>query len=559
MTEQRQCYGILKKLSVQQVVRGLEKMGYSCETEGIRQALYTYYDTQDGKLYNRSLRLRCCTREADNNVNSGAVKNGVSARTSTSADYDPTWQLIRDGRLLLTQETENDAIPQIGVIADHIAGITGPGSLLPYLVARMTEQEVSLHAPNPIADEVSEEGVEGGGGQSGSTASGPPMLLRFENWRFKSPFREPWSVPYMVMTTSAGVENKEGEYLHTLLRDYIGLRPVDFDVLENGLHIVDGALPGTPVPPRCKLSSGDSVYTAIGKTSGKQIYKMWGNTEGTIHDLDIEFLHDLRVATRRMRFSLLLFKEYVGKTRTENLRKELSWIAKSLGRVRDIDVFQEKFSVQFRRIGASEDLIERVVGHYTGKRYKNLETLKADLKSDRYKNLIEALRKLETYMMRKGRGQGVPVVELIPGFIDEVLDRMSGWFGRSADSLSPNDLHDLRIEFKGLRYTNEFFSDLYAGDMRKVIRGFVQFQDCLGLYQDAQVASQMLRKFSQKAMKKGTASVDMILGLGGLIQVQREIQEQQQGRFLGMWNEFPRQIKELRKLLRTGKYYNRVL
>jgi CHAD domain-containing protein len=503
------------------------------------------------------LRLRCCTRDADSKIKSGAAKNGVPARASTTADSDPTWQLIQGGRLLLTQETENNAIPEIGVIADHIAGITEPGSLLPYLTVRMTEQEVSLHAPNPVAEEASEEGVEGGGGPSRSTALEPPMLLRFENWRFKSPFRESWSVPHMVVTTSSGVENKEVEYLHTLLRDYIGLLSVDFDVLKNGLDVIDAALPGVPVPSRYRLTPLDSVYTAIGKIAGKQIHKMWGNTEGTIHDLDIEFLHDLRVATRRMRFALLLFKEYVGKTRTENLRKELSWIAKSLGRVRDIDVFQEKFSVQFRRIGASEDLIDRVVGHYTGKRYKNLETLKADLKSDRYKELIEALRKLETYMMRKGRGQGVPVVELIPGLVVTVLDRMSAWLGRSADSLSSSDLHDLRIEFKGLRYTTEFFSDLYAGDMRKVIRGFVQFQDCLGLFQDAKVASQTLRKFSQKAMKKGTASVDMMLGVGSLIQVQREIQEQQQARFLGMWNAFPRQMRELRKLLRMGKYYQK--
>ena len=558
MTEQRQCYGISKKLSVQQVVRGLEKMGYSCETGGIRQALYTYYDTQDGKLYNRSLRLRCCTRDADNTVDSGAAKKGAPARTSNTTVYNPTWQLIQDGRLLLTQETENAAMPEIGVVADHIAGITETGRLLPYLVAHMIEQVVSLQAPNPIACEASEEGVEGGGHPSGRTASEPALLLRFKNWRFKNPFRESWSASHMVMTTSAGVENKEVEYLHTLLRDYIGLLPVDFDVLNNGLDVIDAALPGAPFPGRYRLTPGDSVHTAIGKTAGKQIYKMWGNTEGTIHDLDVEFLHDLRVATRRIRFALLLFEEYVGKTRTENLRKELTWIAKSLGRVRDIDVFQEKFSVQFRKIGASEDLIELVVGHYNGKRRKNMETLKADLESNRYKNIIEALRKLEIYMRRKGRGQGVPVVELVPGLIETVLDRMSAWLGRSADSLSPNDLHELRIAFKGLRYTTEFFDDLYAGDMRKVIRGFVQFQDCLGLFQDAQVASQALRKFSQKAMKKGTASVDMMLGVGGLIQVQREIQEQQQARFLSMWKDFSRQIKKLRRLLRTGKFYNEV-
>jgi CHAD domain-containing protein len=161
-------------------------------------------------------------------------------------------------------------------------------------------------------------------------------------------------------------------------------------------------------------------------------------------------------------------------------------------------------------------------------------------------------------MLRRGQIQGLPVVELVPGFIEAVLDRMSKWLNRSAASLSSNDLHELRIEFKGLRYTTEFFSDLYAGKMRRVIRGFVQFQDCLGLFQDAEVASQTLRRYSEKVMKKGAVSADVMLGVGGLIQLQREIQEQQQAHFIRMWQSLPGQIKDLRKLLRTHAFYTHV-
>ena len=91
--------------------------------------------------------------------------------------------------------------------------------------------------------------------------------------------------------------------------------------------------------------------------------------------------------------------------------------------------------------------------------------------------------------------------------------------------------------------------------MRRVIRGFVQFQDCLGLYQDAQVATQTLRRFSEKIMKKGSASVDAMLGVGGLIQVQREIQEQQQTQFMIMWQGFAGQMRDLGKLVSTHAFY----
>ena len=555
MAEERRSYRIPNKVSVQQIVRDLEKMGYRHETEGIRQASYAYFDTQDGKLYSRGLKLRLCTRDVDKEAASGMEKKGMPVQTLATTGHAPTWQLIRNGRLLLTQVAENDKVPDVGVIADHISSLAVPNSLLPYLLAYQTEQAISLYTTKPKREEAFGHRDDRSVLSDDSLAE-HAMLLRFENWSFRNPFRGERSVPQMMVI--AEVDGNEVEYLHTLLSDYVRLTPVDFEPFVSGLDGPRAARPGGPDPPGNRHTTRDSVYTAIGKIAGKQVYKMWGNTDGTVHDLHIEFLHDLRVATRRARFALQLFREYVGEQRMETLRKELSWIAKSLGKVRDIDVFQEKFSEQFRRIGASEELIEDVVGHYTGKRYRNLESMKIDLQSDRYVELLDNLRKLEGFMITKGQGQGVPVVELIPGFIEAVLQRMSSWLDHSADSLTPNDLHKLRIEFKGLRYTTEFFGDLYAGEMRKVIRGFVQFQDCLGLFQDAQVASQMLRSFSEKLMKKGTARVDVMLGVGGLIQVQREIQEQQQAQFLSMWNIFPRQIKDLRKLLKTKKFYNHV-
>ena len=556
MVEQRRSYRIPKKVSVQQLVRDLGKMGYRHETEGIRQASYAYFDTQDGKLYSRGLELRLCTRDVHGEAYAGVANEGLQGQTLSTTNSAPTWQLIRNGTLLLTQVAENDKAPDVGVIADHISSFAAPNNLLPYLLARQTEQEMSLYTPNPDRDRAL--GPKGDDRPALSDVRQPEhaMLLRFEHWSFRSPFRGEWSAPQMIMMVEAVLGGNEVEYLHTLLRDLVGLAPFDFEPFAKGLEVARAALPGVPVPDRYRLTPKDSVYTAIGKITGKQVYKMWGNTDGTLHDLDVEFLHDLRVATRRARFAMMLFKEHIGKARAETLRKELSWIAKSLGRVRDIDVFQEKFFEQFRRIGASEEMIQDVVGHYTGKRYRNLESMKKDLQSDRYVEILDKLRKLEGFMMRKGQGQGVPVVELIPGFIEVVLQRMASWLHRSADSLTPNDLHELRIEFKGLRYTTEFFSDLYAGEMRKVIGRFVQFQDCLGLFQDAQVASLTLRSFSEKSMKKGTARVDVMLGVGGLIQIQREIWEQQQAQFLSMWNIFPRQIKDLHKLLQTKKFYN---
>ena len=557
MAGEKWSYRIPGHVSIQQVVRALGKKGYRYVDEGIRHASFTYRDTQDGKLLREGFTLRLSTRElkGDEKGTAGPGNADVQGQRAAGAERR-TWQLIRNGSLLLTQATEDDSVLTVGAIAEHLSVYTAPDALLPYLWARLSEREMLLYPPSPECEEAVGPGRDVKGALSYDRQTEYSLMLRFENWSFRSPFRGKWSSPQLILVLDSGIAGTEAEYLHTLLQDYVGLDPVDFEPLSNGLETIGVALPGVPVPEWYKLNPQDNAYTAIAKVLGKQAYKMWGNTDGTIFDLDIEFLHDLRVATRRARFALKLFEDHLGEEWAEELRQELSWIAKSLGKVRDIDVFQEKFSDQFRKIGASKDIIQSVVGHYTGRRQKNMGKMKEDLLSERYSKLLDRLRELEKTMLQKGATQGIPVVELVPGFIGAALDRMSGWLDRSAVSLSVNDLHELRIEFKGLRYTTEFFSDLYTKEMRKTIGGFVQFQDCLGLYQDAQVATETLHKFSERMMKKGSVSVDVMLGVGGLIRVQREIQERQHSQFLDMWNKFPRLIKKMRRLLQTGKFHN---
>jgi len=53
---------------------------------------------------------------------------------------------------------------------------------------------------------------------------------------------------------------------------------------------------------------------------------------------DEEDVHDMRVATRRMRAALRLFRDYLPKRTTARMMRELRWIALALGEVRDLDV-----------------------------------------------------------------------------------------------------------------------------------------------------------------------------------------------------------------------------
>ena len=65
---------------------------------------------------------------------------------------------------------------------------------------------------------------------------------------------------------------------------------------------------------------------------------------GTRLGEDPEELHDMRVATRRLRAALSLF-EAVLPVRAQVFREELGWLARLLGTVRDLDVQLEGLAV----------------------------------------------------------------------------------------------------------------------------------------------------------------------------------------------------------------------
>src|SRR5207302_6077556 len=67
------------------------------------------------------------------------------------------------------------------------------------------------------------------------------------------------------------------------------------------------------------------------------------NDQG-VRDGDPEAVHDMRVATRRMRSTLRTFRPLLDATRTEPLRRELHWLAGLLGAVRDGDVMAARLA-----------------------------------------------------------------------------------------------------------------------------------------------------------------------------------------------------------------------
>ena len=116
-----------------------------------------------------------------------------------------------------------------------------------------------------------------------------------------------------------------------------GLQPATLSKFEAGLLALGAVIPGPPdlgstdVGPDVTL--GELAYAVL----RRQLAVLRAKEPGTRLGEDPEELHDMRVATRRLRAALDLFVEVLP-VRAGVFRTELGWMAAALGTVRDLDV-----------------------------------------------------------------------------------------------------------------------------------------------------------------------------------------------------------------------------
>jgi CHAD domain-containing protein len=332
------------------------------------------------------------------------------------------------------------------------------------------------------------------------------------------------------------------------VRDHLGLSEAPGDACRTALLNLGTPEPGAPVPAHLRIRADDLLPLAARKIVGQQTLKMRMNVHGALEDLDPEYLHDLRVATRRLRSALRLLGGVVGPKRCDTLRAELGWIGQILGAVRDLDVFIWNLQAQARRLAEAGTIAGLLVAELGRQRAPARDALVAALTSRRFASLMRQLEALvSSSPPRLGQGEHSTLVcEAAPNLIRRAQKRVLR-LGRTIGPDSPAaDLHRLRILFKRLRYTCEFFREAFvdpASDkdpLADYIPAMVRFQDCLGEHQDAVVAMRRIQALATDMVRQGTLPPERLMDLGGLVQVQREIARKRRGRLAKLWSRFDR-------------------
>lgn len=107
------------------------------------------------------------------------------------------------------------------------------------------------------------------------------------------------------------------------------------------------------------LDCDEPLRVAAGKILWTRFDEMTSFTDAALAGQDIEAVHDMRVASRRLRAALELFRDVFPARRYRELRDRVKILARALGTVRDLDVMLERLQQDRRGRPASQQLVLR--------------------------------------------------------------------------------------------------------------------------------------------------------------------------------------------------------
>jgi CHAD domain-containing protein len=254
---------------------------------------------------------------------------------------------------------------------------------------------------------------------------------------------------------------------------------------------------------RPDIGPADTMTEAAAQTLRFHLAKMLEHEEGTRLGEDPEELHDMRVSTRRMRMALRVFADYLDPEVLRPVLKGLRRTGRTLGAVRDLDVFNEKTQVYLdglpdERAGDLDGLLDA----WKAEREKQRGHLVRYLDGNRYRKFVERTTELLEGPVEALAPQNIVtprpqrVAQVLPGVLYKDMAVVWAFEGQLGGLETPLPrFHALRKACKGLRYTLEFFEDVLGPGARPLIKRVKGLQDHLGDLQDAVVTSGVLRDY----------------------------------------------------------------
>jgi CHAD domain-containing protein len=409
----------------------------------------------------------------------GSQRQGEGAHRETGR--------ARGGRV--TWPGRLDALP-LGPLRDHLGPVVGVRALLPVAraVSRVRDKRV-LNSDEKTIARVSVDRMSVTYPAAGDVA--PRLTVTALRGYQTQAMRL-----IDLLTATPGVADGSQSALEATLAA-AGRRPGDYSSKIN-IHL-------TPRMPAAAAMA--AVLTALFDT-------LEVNVNGTVRDLDTEFLHDLRIAVRRTRSALKLAGDVLPAGLTSRFRPDFKWLGDLTTPTRDLDVYLLGYpGMADGLIAATADELRPFHDHLQRRRAAAQRELARGLRSARFSRLAREWREA---LAAAAAGRTRPTVARLAATRIARAHRRVIRDGSAISATSPPEsLHELRKRCKELRYLLEFFASLYdPAEHWQAVRELKALQDCLGEFQDTQVQQEEIRAFAAQMMEERAAPAATLLAMG---------------------------------------------
>jgi CHAD domain-containing protein len=306
-----------------------------------------------------------------------------------------------------------------------------------------------------------------------------------------------------VVSAPGGPVQVPAEIAHALLAPLRGADVVEITRMRTSREHEQEALQDT-LAPSGVLGKRAPAIDHVRAYLGEQLAEIERKDPVLRLDREIEALHDFRVAVRRSRAVLRASRDLFEPEWLDGLRSELKWLGGQLGPARDLDVLLEHLRDEQDTVGIEA---APVVKRIERERRRARKRAVGALDSERYLALLDELRVAVDH----------PPVRSADLRLDRIARREFRKLGRCMASLgeSPTDtaLHRARIRAKRTRYSAELAVPATGRRAERFVGAAKRFQDVVGEHQDAIVAEERIRAYSESA--------DAAFGAGRLVERQR--------------------------------------
>lgn len=272
--------------------------------------------------------------------------------------------------------------------------------------------------------------------------------------------------------------------------------------LQRAAELAGLRVPTLDDPKARPVGADDRWIDAAWKTFARQIRRFLWHEPGVRAGLEPVALHDMRVAARRFRAALSVFRRCLPPAAAAALQRDLQTTARAIGEVRDLDVSIESVRGEIRHAPpAVREILRAMLPPLAARRRLARRRMLAAFGHPRHRSLVRRMTALAAARPPDdppGRRARRPVGKIAHSVLDRRADKVARAL-EDREAGDADDLHRIRILLKKFRYALEFVAPLYGRAARRVVRKIADTQDLLGAHHDETVLIATLHRARETA------------------------------------------------------------